>query len=159
MKETITTFLSIGKDHPCWLAKVYIIWTKKRFIREFNDINLLSMSVFLKLCQIRGHKSTIAYCELTSIKTECCFHLMVIFIYNIYLWILVSTLLCITIYLLFPLLIHGVFHFANALQTSFHCNEKRMHLNTMSTSKKYIYVCNSVFTVPLHIIFICNPTL
>ena len=98
---------------------------KKRFIREFNDINLLSMSVFLKLCQIRGHKSTIAYCELTSIKTECCFHLMVIFIYNIYLWILVSTLLCITIYLLFPLLIHGVFHFANALQTSFHWNKKK----------------------------------
>ena len=134
---------------------------KTRFIREFNDINLRYMSVFLNLCQILGYKNTIAYCELTSIKTECCFHLMVIFISNIYLWILVSTLLCITIYLLFPLLIHGVFHFANALQTSFHWNKKRMHLNTMitGTPKKYIYVCNSVFTVPLHIIFICNPTL
>ena len=42
---------------------------KKRFIREFNDINLRYMSVFLNLCQILGYKNTIAYCELTSIKT------------------------------------------------------------------------------------------
>ena len=159
MKETITTFLSIGKDHPCWLAKVYIIWTKKRFIREVNDINLRYMSVFLNLCQILGYKNTIAYCQLTSIKRACCFHLRAIFIYNIYLWILVSTLLCITIYLLFPLLIHGVFHFANALQTSFHCNEKRIHdynyYNvTLLIEKIYFCVYFSLYCTTTHYLYL-----